>query len=779
MRSIFKLLFANLRHKKGAFTGIVILMTIVTLSYTVTLSNNRNLAQTVDESFAEQQIGDWVFQLEASPSQEITDVLQSHPEITGMHEEHFIRIDAPVLAGGKESLDLTVLRCGQNTDRLFNERLNGLTDFQPLKEGETYLSYKLAKLKGFEIGDEIQIKTHNGYDEKFTVRGYYQDVVDSTVGTALVCQADYDRILAKCDGIYDLNRTVFSGINLHVNAKEGTDLRALEKTLKKECDLFQNALAVNSKEELRYICMIIASTGTRLVAVFTVLLVIIVMIVIGSSIGTAVETEYVNLGVLKAVGFDKGHLRAVWALQYSLAVLLGSVIGLLLAIPVTSSMGAMFTRLSKILTSNRLALGRCALAAFLILLVCVVYVFFATAKVGRISPVRAISGGHSEIYFDSRLQMPIRKRGLHFLVALRQFTSRFKSYFGSMVIVALLVFFLCTVMIFTGGINADLFMTPTGDIEMNMFSGALTEEHVPEVEKLCKRYDSDAEILLWTGRYTYAEDEKILLEVYNTESLFTKPLAGRLPEYDNEITVTELFANKVQKQIGDSVTVQFGGKQADYIITGLIQSVQQISCSGVLEITAEGGSRLGITAPDIGYVRLSDLSQKTALTNALNDEMSDYLSAREFEPGAYMADIIATVNLVMKIIILVVYSISIVFAAVVVTMICRRVFLRERTDLGIFRALGFSVPSLRVQFALRFLLVAVVGSAVGCIASALGSGRLLAVLMRIIGISRFNRELTWDLFLLPTVAVSAAFFVCAYLAARRVRSVSVRELVTE
>mgnify|MGYP007101966579 CR=1 FL=1 len=145
MRSIFKLLFANLRHKKGAFTGIVILMAIVTLSYTVTLSNNRNLAQTVDESFAEQQIGDWVFQLEASPTQEITDVLQSHPEITGMHEEHFIRIDAPVLAGGKESLDLTVLRCGQKTDRLFNERLNGLTDFQPLKEGETYLSYKLAK----------------------------------------------------------------------------------------------------------------------------------------------------------------------------------------------------------------------------------------------------------------------------------------------------------------------------------------------------------------------------------------------------------------------------------------------------------------------------------------------------------------------------------------------------------------------------------------------------------------------------------------------------------
>ena len=781
MRSIFKLLSANLRHKKGAFTGIVILMAIVTLSYAVTLSNNRNLEKAVDESFSAQQIGDWVFQLEASPSQEIMDVLHSHPEITGTHEEHFIRVDAPVLADGEESLDLTVLRCGRDTDQLFNEAGNGLADYRPPRQGEVYLSYKLCsrRLKGFAVGKEIQIKTHNGYDETFTVRGYYQDVVDNTVGTALLCQEDYDRLHEKCDGLYDLNRMIFSGTKFHVNVKDGTDLRALEKTLKKECNLFQNALAVNTKEELRETVMIFASTGTRIVAVFTVLLVMIVMIVIGSSIGTAVETEYVNLGVLKAVGFDKGHLRAVWALQYSLAVLLGSALGLLAAIPVTSAMGMLFKSLSKILTSNRLALGRCALAAFLILLVCMVYVIFATAKVGRISPVRAISGGHSEIYFDNLLQMPIRKRGLHFFVALRQFTSRFKSYFGSMMIVALLVFFLCTIMIFTGGINADLFMAPTGDIEMNLLSGALTKEHMPELEKLCRRYDPDADILLYTGRYTYAEDEKILLQIYSSESLFTSPLEGRLPEYDNEITVTELFAKKVQKQIGDSVTVQFGEKQADFIITGLIQSVMSISSSGVLEMTADGGSRLGIDALDYGYVRLSDLSQKTALTNALNEEMSEYLSAREFEPGAYMADIIDMVNLVMQIIIFAVYGVSLVFAAVVVTMICRRVFLRERTDLGIFRALGFSVPSLRLQFALRFLLIAVVGSAAGCLAALLGTGRLLSLLMQMIGISRFGADFTWKTLLLPSAAVSAAFFVCTYLTSRRVRKVSVRELVTE
>ena len=103
-------------------------------------------------------------------------------------------------------------------------------------------------------------------------------------------------------------------------------------------------------------------------------------------------------------------------------------------------------------------------------------------------------------------------------------------------------------------------------------------------------------------------------------------------------------------------------------------------------------------------------------------------------------------------------------------------FLRERTDLGIFRALGFSVPSLRLQFALRFLLIAVVGSGLGCICSACCSVRLLSKIMRLIGITRFAANETWLTFFLPAAAVSAAFFVVSYAASRRIRTVSVREL---
>lgn len=778
MRSIFKLLAANLRHRKGAFTGIVLLMTIVTLSYAITVSNNRNLAQTVDEGLAAQEYGDWIFQFEEKPDSALLEALRSHPEITAMHTEEILNIACPVLADGTEDSELISLRCFRESDQVYNDAVTGFQEIGTLQPGEILLSYKLSSLKSYGIGKTVKIETRDGWDESFVIRGYYQEIADPTDGIGLLCKPDFDRLYQeKRDNLFSLDRRLYGFSQLHVCTADGTDLKALEKQIKAECSIFDDAISILTKAETRYYVMISASTGTRIVAVYTALLLIIVMIVMGNSIGTTVETEYTNLGILKALGFQKGQIRAVWLMQYALALFIGSVLGVALSAPLTAILGKMFMRLSNILTSNRLALGRCSILALLILLICIFFVILATGKTGRISPVRAISGGHSEIYFDSRLQTRIRKRGMQFFLALRQLTANGKNYLGSMLIVALLVFFLCTVMVFTKGINSDLFMMPTGDIELNMLSGDFRLEQEEEIRQICSRRDPAPEVLLWTGSYMNAGDTKILVDIYNQDSLFFKPLEGRIPKYDNEITVTELFAENHGKKIGDTVTVRNGNNSAEFIITGLTQSI--ISPSGVIEMNFAGGKRIGVQTADCGYIRLSQPEQKAEIVHALNDEMSDVLSAAECEPGAYIAGITKLVDLIMKLIIGVVYSISLVFAAVVVTMVCRRAFMKERTDLGIFRALGFSVPSLRMQFALRFLLIAAAGAAVGCLCSVCFSCRMLSVLMRIIGITRFGEAPKPYMLLIPAASVSAAFFVFAYLSSRRMRSVSVRALVSE
>lgn len=127
----------------------------------------------------------------------------------------------------------------------------------------------------------------------------------------------------------------------------------------------------------------------------------------------------------------------------------------------------------------------------------------------------------------------------------------------------------------------------------------------------------------------------------------------------------------------------------------------------------------------------------------------------------------------------VIYFFSVIFALVTVHMVCSKAFIREKADIGIYKAMGFTSRSLRLQFAMRFLIVSVVGSVVGSVLSVLFSGRLLVLLLRSIGITHLDIDFTVLSFILPSALICICFFVFAFLVSRKIKSVAVRELVVE
>ena len=44
MRSVLKIMWANIRHKKGAFKGVIALMAVMVMSFAITISNTDTLA---------------------------------------------------------------------------------------------------------------------------------------------------------------------------------------------------------------------------------------------------------------------------------------------------------------------------------------------------------------------------------------------------------------------------------------------------------------------------------------------------------------------------------------------------------------------------------------------------------------------------------------------------------------------------------------------------------------------------------------------------------------
>ncbi|HOH85713.1 MAG TPA: FtsX-like permease family protein [Ruminococcus sp.] len=112
-------------------------------------------------------------------------------------------------------------------------------------------------------------------------------------------------------------------------------------------------------------------------------------------------------------------------------------------------------------------------------------------------------------------------------------------------------------------------------------------------------------------------------------------------------------------------------------------------------------------------------------------------------------------------------------------MVSRRAFIKERTDIGIFKAMGFTASSLRRQFAMRFAAVALAGTVVGEIFSALWARKMISFMMKIVGLTDFKACLTPAVLLMPAAVICLSFFVVAYLASGKIKRIEVRELITE
>lgn len=141
-----------------------------------------------------------------------------------------------------------------------------------------------------------------------------------------------------------------------------------------------------------------------------------------------------------------------------------------------------------------------------------------------------------------------------------------------------------------------------------------------------------------------------------------------------------------------------------------------------------GAERLGINCIYYGGYSLSDTSNYKEIEKELNKKFGNILEANATTEGKVIDNTYEVAINAMKAII---YTFSVVFALVVVMMVCTKTFLQERKDIGIYKALGFTTGKLRLQFAVRFLIISIIGSAIGSLLSTVLSGKLLSTLLKI------------------------------------------------
>lgn len=315
----------------------------------------------------------------------------------------------------------------------------------------------------------------------------------------------------------------------------------------------------------------------------------------------------------------------------------------------------------------------------------------------------------------------------------------------------------------------DAFNPADHDIGVQMFSDSTMEQ----AEEIVRQY---SEI---TDSYLLAMPSVSVNGVDYTANAISEPerfhiLEGRTCTAENEIVLTEFVAANLGVTIGDTVTVQGDMVSGEYVITGIYSCANDmgdnvgLSQAGYLKIGRDD-SRIWCW-----HYFLSDPRQKTVITEALENQFGGDVHVHENTwPGLF--GIIAA----MRALVVLMYAITAVFILIVTGMTGSRVLAAEQRDIAIYKAMGFTDRQQRFSFALRFGVAGAVGTIVGLLLSMFLTDPVVSAAMKLAGISNFASALTVSSTLIPGLTVTLLFAGFAYLAAGKIRRVSLTTLINE
>lgn len=783
------LLRKNIKKQKGVFCGMLILVFIITMALCAVLAIGENSKVYEREQLDRVGYGDVTSWLIEQPG--VEELVHQIQVLCGTDKISRQKIkSAPYKAGGKINENggwLAVYEPENYNYYIYNENLTGIQkNPKKLKEGEMYVPPSFSTLYGVKIGDQVEIQiAGEKKTEKFTVKGFFEDpfMGSAMMGmkTMLISRTSMEKIGQEALEAGE-NSTVIDGEMLHIYQKPDDSKTTNEflKELNEDTDIRQYTSGTYQRSTIEGFMLIAQNIFVGFFLVFVAVLIVVAVLVLSHNITTGIEQDYANMGVLKALGFTNRDLWWIKMCQYLFSVVLGMVLGIPAAVPVVRFINHLIIPATGLLIPETLPMGVCAVFLGGILLLLFLVIFAKTAKIGKITPIRAIRGGMQDVYFKSRVMTAIYKRGLYFHLALRQLLSGKKQYISAGIVTALLVFFLSLTARLGAWIGPDgtglmqTFNTVTYDIGVAYTDTQDREELKNEIEKWMDKEAGVESSFLYVMKNASIDHIDYLMNV-NEEPERYNLLRGHTCKYDNEILVTETVAREIGKDIGDTVEVDYNGNSAKFMISGVYQCANDMGAN--FGISKDGAKRLGLT-DERGYYTyyvLHDPDKVDAMLNELKDKYDDRIRLDDPNSWSGLSSIVSALDAFRVLM----YVISMLFIFVVIIMTGSKILYQEKNDFGIYKSLGFTSFKLRIMFALRFGIVSAIGGVVGIILSAGMTDPIVEVFLQSCGIAAFSSSLAPFAMIRPAVIVMGMFILFAYFAAGKIRKVEPRILITE
>lgn len=777
---------AGMRRHKGSLSGIFLLMFLVSFMMMTVLTVWSNSGTYVHSELGRTGFGDLTAWVSEVPEMgRMTEELQGLEIVEQVVTQEIIYTSYELEGEESDSEGQMIpYRKSENRYRFFNASMDGYLETAPdIRQGEVYVPASFVSMFDAGTGDELLLRiAREGRDLPLRIGGFYEDPAmgSAMIGMKgfLVNEGDFEEAAQQIEA-GGINALARAGAMLHIDTKEQVSIAEVNSQINGQTGLSEYIEFVYSRETMEGFMMILQNALAGILLAFVIILLLAVMVVIAHCINCTIESDYMDLGILKTMGVSSQVLERVQLIQYLIAVIIGMLTGSVFAALTGSRVcQATLTTIGVLIPSN-FPVMRGLGALLLITLLLALFILWKVSRIGNVAPLTAIQGNTDSDRKIKKRNLKthpvIRKKSLNLNLAIRQVVSGKKRYVGTCIIALLLVFFASVVGRMDSWLGQDgkgmmdAFNPADHDIGIQAFGNLRIEEMREELEQITPITDT----------YLLAMPAVHMSGVSCTANVTDQPerfhlLSGRACTGDNEIVITEFIAQDQRAEIGDTVSVGGDAGEAEYVITGIYQCANEMGAN--LGMSREGYLKIGRDDPQIWchHFFLREPEKKGLIRERLESMYGGDVHVHENTwPGLF------GIIRVMQAALVVMYLMVTLFILITTIMTGNRILAAEQKDLGIYQSIGLSAGQLRRSFALRFTAVSLLGAAAGIVLAFAVTDPLVGAVMKLAGISDFISHPDILAILLPGVFVVALFTVFSWLLSGKIRRMDLAVLLSK
>jgi len=479
------------------------------------------------------------------------------------------------------------------------------------------------------------------------------------------------------------------------------------------------------------------------VILMSLLLIVIAILSLRFTLLATIEEDTREIGVMKAIGIARADIKRIYLAKYvvmgAAAVFLGYLTSLLLNQVLSANMLLYIGSASKSVLQTAVPFIAASSIFLIVTLSCVVML----RRFNRITAVEALRSGSVG---DSMQRFPMLnlKRGrvlnINVYLGIRDVVQRARLY-GLLAF----VFFFCAVIIiipihFLTTIQSPTFISYMGigqsDIRLDLNQ---SEDVVDRFDSAIATLTDDPDVAklspLVTSQFTIMQSDGTLETLYiETGDFSLFPLDyvnGTAPQQENEIALSYLNANEMEKQIGDTVTLVIEGQERAMVVSGIYQDVTNGGRTAKATLPYNPQAVLWYTI-NLDLVSDANIEEKVLAYSQL------FGSARITDMAGYVSQTMGNTVQQLKTVTMVTVVVGLAVSVLITSLFLMMLISKDSNQIAIMRSLGFSLRNIRIQYLTRALFLLAFGIVLGTLFSNTLGQQMVSVVWSLFGASRIK-----------------------------------------